>query len=151
MNKNTHKNPNNTVKTTYHLNGTVKSKTPYVSGKRHGMATWRKDNAQKRSEIMWKDEKRHGMATWWDEDGIKQYEVTYVDDKQHGVYTEWYENGMKRWEKYFVCDEEYARIEWDVTGNVLRSDLPPQPLPSISPSTTNPITKLKNHIRGWVR
>ncbi len=88
--------PKSTVKTKHYPSGNIKSKTPYVSGKRHGMETQWDGAGRKWTERTWKDGKQHGMETQWRDDGTKLYEEMWKDDKQHGLET-WRHNSGDKW------------------------------------------------------
>ncbi len=134
----------------YWPNGKVKSETTLVNGLKQGIQTLWGENGNKERQEIWVEGKKHGTATGWWDDAQKWTEITWKDGKIYGIRTEWRRSGAKKWEMYYSHDEVYAGIEWDEEENVDDADLPPQRPTSLSPSTTNPITKLKNHIGGWV-
>ncbi len=136
---------NTEIEVTRYGGGNLKSKIPYVNGVKHGAETWWNEDGKKWLEEMWRDGKEHGTETGWNESGMKRWEVTWIHGKQHGVGSQRYESGQKEWEKYCIAGEEYARIEWDEEGNVIKVDLP-----TLTP-TINPLSKLKNHINMQLR
>ncbi len=124
------------VKTTRHENGKVKSKIPYVNGKKHGAQTewWHNGQVQRRETR--RDGAKHGADRWWFIDGNKWTETIHVNGKKHGMMTVWYGYGRKEREIYYILDREYARIEWDAEGNATEVTVP-LPYPP-SPQTTKP-------------
>ncbi len=129
----------NKVEIKHHSDGKVKSKTPYVNDKEHGLETrWRTDSS-KWYEKMWIEGKQQGLETWWHENGEKWYEQMWIEGKKHGVETRWYKNGTKTQEVYFIRDEIYARIGWDEVADVTEAKLPT----AVTTTNRKPIAKSK--------
>ncbi len=80
------------------------------------------------------------MATWRRENAKKRWQEMYRTGDLHGVETYWYENGQKEREIYYNSDKEYARIEWDEEGDVAKAKLPTRS------SIINPTVKSKKII-----
>ncbi len=162
--------PKSTVKTKYHLNGQVMSKTSYVNGKRHGIETEWRESGSKHWDITWVDGKQHGLEIRWYENGDKEWIITWADGKRHGlqrwwrlndreysekkwrrgkkhgIITWWHRNGKKEKEIYYHCDDEYITIHYDEEGNLTETNFQEPPLPR---PPTEGETKLKtneNHI-----
>ncbi len=154
---------------TRYSNGEMKSKTPYVDGKKHGVDTGWHENGRKSYEKMWrdgnshgveigwyesrlkhwekmrKDGKEHGRGTWWWDNGQKRWEIMWRDGEHHGMDTTWDYNGQKRIEAYYIRDKEYAIIEWDEEGNITSVKFP------IHSPIINPTVKSKkNHTNTQV-
>ncbi len=111
MTKEKDKTHNIRTEITRYRSGKIRSKYPYVNGKKHGLGEWRWESGQKRRESTRKEGKLRGMET------------------------EWYENGQKWGEIYYIEDKEYAWIEWNVKGNITAVNFPPRS-PIISPIVT---------------
>ncbi len=134
-------NGNTEIKTTHHDNGEVKSKVPYVNGKKQGVATewladgtkyiaqmwmdgkkqgvetWWWDNGMKRRELMYRDGKQHGLDRWWWDNGKNLSKTTWVDGKQHGLLISMSEKGMKRWQQMWANDKRHGvETEWYENG-----------------------------------
>ncbi len=122
----------------------LESKASYVNAAKHGLEQWREEGGQKWKEVMWRNGKHHGVDSGWYENDRKKWEEMWRADKLHGVGIWWHENGKKWQEIYYLNNEEYARIECDEEGNVIKVDLP-----TLTP-TINPLSKLKNHTKKLV-
>ncbi len=159
-----------TVKTKYHPNGQVMSKTPYVNGKKHGIETVWYEDGSKEWEITWVEGKRHGLDMGRHENGDKEWLITWVDGKKHGVETEWWEsdrkwsettrkggkrhgiitwwhrNGKKEKEIYYHCDDEYIAIHYDEEGNLTETNFQEPPLHSPPGEDKTKFKTNENHI-----
>ncbi len=110
-------NPNR-VKTTRHENGKVKSKIPYVNGKKHGVETEWFTDGSKWFERMWVSGKRHGDTTYWYKNGGKRWDGYYLGRKQHGMDITWREDGSKSRGKTCKNDKNHGLdTSWWASGN----------------------------------
>ncbi len=164
--------PKNRVEKEYHFNGQIKSKSPYVGGKRHGahrvwladgskkfestcwkgrmhgMKAWWRKNGQIDMREMWREGSRYGIQTHWYENGEKYRQETWRGEKKHGLQIFWHENGSKWYEIYYLHNKEYAKIKWDEEGKVIGVKF--QPYNPITKPQPNPIAELKKRIKGWI-
>ncbi len=120
----------------YHPNGNKKSEKNEKNLKKHGLWTWWYENGQKEYEINYKDGAHRGVTSWWYKSGQKRYELKYKDGELHGIKSCWYESGKKEMEEYCILGERYASIDWNKEGNVTKTEIPTQPLPTSSIKTT---------------
>ncbi len=108
------------IKTTRYDNGGVKSKTPYVNGKKHGTEIRWYYTAQKSREVMWRDGKKHGSETDWAHDGTKWCEVTWVNGERHGAQTMWLERDRKESETIFRNEKIHGiATSWGEDGTTV--------------------------------
>ncbi len=140
MNNPSTKSIKSTVKTKYHPNGIIESKTSYVKRINHGVDIGWYSNGQKWYEQIHKQSKKYGSQKWWHVTGAKMWEETCVEGESHGVAREGDEYGNKLVEVYYLQGREYARIDWDEEGSVIKSDFPSQH----SQPTQPVINKIKN-------
>ncbi len=157
--------PPNRIEMTRHSNGVVQSETPYVNGKKHGLNKWWREDGSKWIEEIWRSGKKHGMATDWYESGRKSeermrkegnshglethwyksgekwWEIMWRNGKRQGVVTAWYENGQKIHQTYYGADAEYACVEWDEKGNIIKTNFPT--FPQTTTKKVKPIAKSK--------
>jgi antitoxin component YwqK of YwqJK toxin-antitoxin module len=81
------------VELTYWENGQLRSETPRVGGKRHGMEKWWHPNGQLDSEYPYASGMLHGMMKYWHPNGQQESEQSYVDGKLHGMAKWWRQDG----------------------------------------------------------
>jgi antitoxin component YwqK of YwqJK toxin-antitoxin module len=74
------------IERTYHGNGKLRSETPRVGGKRHGLTKW-----------------------WW-KNGKPSYEQPYVGGMRHGMVKHWLQNGGIRVFWLYNKGEQVARF-----------------------------------------
>lgn len=78
-----------TWKKSYHDNGQLKYKTPYLNGK------------------------IHGVIKGYYNRGSLLFEIPYVNDKIHGVEKGYHSNGNLSYERHCIHDIEVTKEEWE--------------------------------------
>ncbi len=124
----------NNQKITLDSNGMVRSKTPYVNGKKHGAQRWWYENGSKSRKTMWKNGVEHGSETWWGQKGQKFFEQTWKHGEKHGIETWWHGNNKRRKEAYYVLGKESAWILWSEEWSVINARFPSRAINAISKS-----------------
>ncbi len=114
---------NTRIKVIRYKNGKIKSKTPIVNDKIHGIVEWWYESGTKMWEAAWVAGKHHGKYTDWEDNEQKNWETTWRDGKEHGVETCWNPVGKQK-EVYRIHGEKYAQIGWDKEGNVTIANFP---------------------------
>ncbi len=122
--------------------GVIYSKTTWVDGKKHGLLTYRHENGDKYWVETLREGERHGLKRWWWESGKQELQVTENNGERQGVQTWWWERGGKQQEDYCLRDEVYARIEWSPEGNVNEVKFPTRGIPA-TPQTKPTPKKIK--------
>jgi antitoxin component YwqK of YwqJK toxin-antitoxin module len=83
------------IERTYWGNGKLRSETPRVGGKRHGLQRWWYSNGQLGSEKPYVDGVVHGMAKYWNRNG--DIDCFWLYNQGEHVATFNPRNQTKRW------------------------------------------------------
>ncbi len=110
----------------YHPTGGIKSKTPYVNGKKHGVKITYYANGGVESNSSYLNGEVCGLERWWDKKGVKEMERLGIETKTHGRWGEtcWHKSGLKSKELCYLKGKMSARIKWDEGGNVTEVNFP---------------------------
>ncbi len=93
---------------TYHDNGQIQTKIPYVNDKRHGIKKEYDENGRLDYEIPYVNGKKHGVEKWYYANGQISLEIPYVNGKKHGIEKEYYENGKLKSKKPYKEGRRYG-------------------------------------------
>lgn len=85
-------------------NGSLRSETSYVLGKKTGPLKLYYENGQIESVSHWKNSFYDGVFTSYFPEGQKKFEMNFVEGIREGSFTEWYENGHIKTQGQFKND-----------------------------------------------
>ena len=96
-----------------------KSRTPYLSGKKHGRAEAWYPDGMKMDERTWVNGLKEGEHRGWWEDGTPRYLYHFKNGQHEGSAQEWYADGiLYRDFNYVKGQEEGAQMMWNADGTI---------------------------------
>ena len=84
----------------------IKSKTHWVNGKRHGKQISWFENGKIKEVRYYKNNRKDGHHQGWFADGTPRFEYNFIDSQYHGSFKEWYPNGSIAAEHHYDMGKE---------------------------------------------
>jgi antitoxin component YwqK of YwqJK toxin-antitoxin module len=101
------------VRNEYYESGELKSETPYIDGKIHGIEKWYYESGELLFEIPFVNGKIHGIWKTYYKSGQLMRESPFTNGKIHGIVIDYYENGQIKEETLYVDGELIDTINYD--------------------------------------
>ena len=99
--------------------GSMKSSTPYLEGRAHGIAKGWYAGGAKRYERLYRDGKKDGVHTGWWEGGQLQFVYHFKNDLHEGAAQAWYASGTRyRAFNYANGKEAGSQQMWNEDGTI---------------------------------